>query len=312
MAGLSKLIIVGLSFQLLIPQTCGSYQLYQRTTIRSQKGAGEDINLISTSGYRLRARDLINTNRLMIFFRSDCPACQRTIFRWYSYIDIQADSLIVLFISPEPIEKLQQFKALFEINFDLYHDENMNLTRTFGVKTVPYVVVVEQDGTLAYKGQSLPDEATLFDRYVLRKINHKREILLGGEGVVFQREANECGIAVLKMLLDRLRMSNSYDELRESINSRDGISLLEMKKYLEGRGLKAEGWRLTFDDLKKQPLPCILFINHHFVLLTKFVRDFTIVIDPARGRYLWAKERLLDLWKGETLIVKQIGFKHKV
>jgi predicted double-glycine peptidase len=66
-----------------------------------------------------------------------------------------------------------------------------------------------------------------------------------------------------------------------------GFSLLDMKHYLEGIGLRADGFRLTVDKLAEVGVPAISLIEldgyRHFVVVKGILDDQVLIGDPARG-----------------------------
>lgn len=81
-----------------------------------------------------------------------------------------------------------------------------------------------------------------------------------------------------------------------------GFSLLDMKRYLESRGLKAEGYRANYDQLAAAKAPGIAMIvvgaYRHFVVI-KGVRDGQVLVgDPALGLKAYSREEFAKIWNG--------------
>jgi len=95
-----------------------------------------------------------------------------------------------------------------------------------------------------------------------RKLSEAR--FLGREGVVWQRDAYDCGAAALQMVLMHFRIAADYDRLslRLEVNS-GGTSMLRIKHAAESHGLRCQGWRLTIRDLSDIPRPAILFLRRN-------------------------------------------------
>ena len=87
-----------------------------------------------------------------------------------------------------------------------------------------------------------------------------------------------------------------------------GFSLMEMKQYLEGVGLKADGFKLTLDRLQEIGVPGIALIDvkgyKHFVVI-KGVDDRRVLVgDPSGGVISRTRAEFEDHWDGLILIVR--------
>lgn len=76
--------------------------------------------------------------------------------------------------------------------------------------------------------------------------------------------------------------------------------MLAIAEAAEHLGLKAEGGRLTVDDLAKTVSPCILFWNqNHFVVLYRVKNGSTFYIaDPGKGRVKYNRKEFEQHWIG--------------
>lgn len=88
---------------------------------------------------------------------------------------------------------------------------------------------------------------------------------------------------------------------------KEGFSLLDMKRFLEGRGFQADGFEKTLDDLKNAKLPAIALIKEngyfHFIVI-KGVQDGRVLIgDPAQGTRAIPRSRFEALWVNRLLFV---------
>lgn len=129
---------------------------------------------------------------------------------------------------------------------------------------------------------------------------------LGSDGVVLQNKSNNCGPAVLKMILDHHKRITSLHEIEQSVKpSEKGSTMLALKIAAESHGLHAEAWRLSLADLKRRIFPLIIFVeNRHFVVIDSLSNDgFFFVRDPAIGRIKMPQWRLTKIWQGETLVL---------
>jgi len=81
-----------------------------------------------------------------------------------------------------------------------------------------------------------------------------------------------------------------------------GFSLLDMKRYLEGRGFRADGYRLSLDQLAAARTPAIVLITmgsyRHFVVVKGFRGDQVLLGDPARGLMVVPRAQFEKMWSG--------------
>jgi predicted double-glycine peptidase len=68
---------------------------------------------------------------------------------------------------------------------------------------------------------------------------------------------------------------------------REGFSLLDMKRYLERRGYRADGFRIGLDRLARAGVPAITLVEQagyrHFVIIKGVDRGGVLLGDPAAG-----------------------------
>lgn len=88
---------------------------------------------------------------------------------------------------------------------------------------------------------------------------------------------------------------------------KEGFSLLDMKRYLEGLGYAADGFQQTLDRLAQARLPAIVLIREssylHFVVVKGMREGRVLLGDPARGTRAMAREDFEKLWVGGLLFV---------
>ncbi|NMG74008.1 C39 family peptidase [Aromatoleum diolicum] len=88
---------------------------------------------------------------------------------------------------------------------------------------------------------------------------------------------------------------------------REGFSMLDMKRYLDGRGFRAEGVRVSLDQLADAGVPGIALVKEngysHFVVV-KGVRPGRVVIgDPAMGTRVIDRNDFEKYWTNGILLV---------
>lgn len=132
-------------------------------------------------------------------------------------------------------------------------------------------------------------------------------------GVVIQKWDVSCGAAALATVLTyslqepvsereaatgMLRMTEPL-----KVRYRGGFSLLDMKHFVEQRGLKGAGFRgMTFDQLRalRSPIvPIVQYGNPHFVVVRGLEANGRVdIADPAFGNRTMSIENFEAAWTG--------------
>jgi uncharacterized protein len=116
------------------------------------------------------------------------------------------------------------------------------------------------------------------------------------QNTIAQEHDFSCGSAALATLLtynykvpvteDQVFKSMFENGDKETI-SKSGFSLLDMKKYLDRRGIDSAGFRAPLAKLQEVRLPAIVLINvrgyRHFVVLEGIRNGRVLLSDPANG-----------------------------
>ncbi|MDX1757204.1 MAG: C39 family peptidase [Marinobacter sp.] len=90
---------------------------------------------------------------------------------------------------------------------------------------------------------------------------------------------------------------------------KEGFSMLDMKRYLQTRGFRADGFRLDIDGLRERvALPLIVLMTidgyRHFVVV-KGISDREVLIgDPTRGMMILDHDRFLAQWNGIAFVIR--------
>jgi len=88
-----------------------------------------------------------------------------------------------------------------------------------------------------------------------------------------------------------------------------GFSLLDMKKFLASRGLRADGFQASLDDLRKAGVPAIVLVNisnyKHFVVIKGIRDDEVLVGDPAFGVNIIPRAKFDTMWNGILFVVRE-------
>lgn len=136
----------------------------------------------------------------------------------------------------------------------------------------------------------------------------------GWDRVIKQEYDFSCGSAAVATLLTYHYQRNTTEaEVFETMIragdaekiQRHGFSMLDMKRYLDGSGLNADGFRISLDDFIRIGIPAITMVNtggyKHFVVVKGIDDDNILVGDPAAGTLVVPREQFEQLWSGMVL-----------
>jgi uncharacterized protein len=88
---------------------------------------------------------------------------------------------------------------------------------------------------------------------------------------------------------------------------REGFSLLDMKRYLEANGYRADGYITTLDKVAKVGIPVIVLINNggylHFVVIKGIDQEKVLIGDPATGARTVARPEFEAIWNKLVFVV---------
>lgn len=124
-----------------------------------------------------------------------------------------------------------------------------------------------------------------------------------------QRDAMQCGVACLRMICWYHGRDVSMSELSQICNpSNEGVSLLGISEAAELLGLHTVSGRISVEDLKNDPLPCILHWNqNHFVVLYKVKKKRYYIADPAKGIIKYTAQEFARHWVSTQSDSKEKG-----
>lgn len=136
--------------------------------------------------------------------------------------------------------------------------------------------------------------------------------------VVRQQYDYSCGsAAVATMLRFHYGLTVNESEVFQSMYQRGdqtrirsvGFSMLDMRTYLQSRGFRADGLRLSLDRLATLDVPAIALITHdnyrHFVVVKGVSADRVLVGDPTFGLQTYSREEFAEIWNGVVLAIRQ-------
>jgi predicted double-glycine peptidase len=88
---------------------------------------------------------------------------------------------------------------------------------------------------------------------------------------------------------------------------KEGFSLLDIKRFLAGRGFKADGFELPLQKLIDARLPAIVLVSdkgyHHFVVVKGMADGRVLIGDPAGGTRSLARAAFEAIWSSKLLFV---------
>lgn len=131
---------------------------------------------------------------------------------------------------------------------------------------------------------------------------------LGENDVILQKEDNDCGPAALMNVFAHYGIESSLEEIEVVAGtSEQGASILGLKEMAEIKGLKAEGWKYTWEDFQNVTFPVIAFVQGNHYIVVESIRDerTLIVVDPAIGRLKMSRRKFGRIWSGETLQIEK-------
>lgn len=90
-----------------------------------------------------------------------------------------------------------------------------------------------------------------------------------------------------------------------------GFSLLDMKRYLAASGLRADGYKVSLDAIRRRGLPGIVLVTtrnyRHFVVL-KGVGDSDVLLgDPSTGLHALPRPQFEAMWNGIYFVLNSLA-----
>lgn len=87
-----------------------------------------------------------------------------------------------------------------------------------------------------------------------------------------------------------------------------GFSMLDMKRYLEERGLDSAGYEVSLDRLAAIGLPAIVLLSYdglnHFVVVKGVAGSDILIGDPAVGLRVISREEFESAWNGLIFVIR--------
>lgn len=135
--------------------------------------------------------------------------------------------------------------------------------------------------------------------------------------VVKQQHDFSCGSAALATLLtyyyqypvnEQVVFTAMYENGNKEKIHKEGFSLLDIKRYLEANGYRADGFVAPLDMLLKKRVPAITLINdhgyNHFVVVKGVSSTQVLVGDPTAGTKIIPRQEFEEMWNKILFIVR--------
>jgi predicted double-glycine peptidase len=154
-----------------------------------------------------------------------------------------------------------------------------------------------------------PETTSAAGRSLVKSLLEMRQ-----DGVVVQRWDLSCGAAALATILTYqygdpvpereitrgLIQREEYLADPRLVQARQGFSLLDLKRYVDGRGYEGIGYgAVTFEDLPELA-PAIVPVSfngyNHFVVFRGVAGDRVLLADPAFGNRTMTADAFIDAW----------------
>ena len=154
----------------------------------------------------------------------------------------------------------------------------------------------------------VPDAPIQKRMYSLRDMRYR--------DLVRQGHDFSCGTAALATVLrygygidvdeaTLIRKMLTRDNAQEVL--KNGFSMLDMKQYVEGEGMRAHGFRVGPDALYQLQIPVIALMDYkgykHFVVVKGAAGGRVMVADPALGHRVVYEREFTEGWNGIVLAV---------
>lgn len=149
---------------------------------------------------------------------------------------------------------------------------------------------------------STPKEPTRLGK-LQAKEHEKRRVTTP---LLLQMHMTECAAASLGSVLAYFGCWVPLAELRDRCEiSRDGSTAAGIKRAAQHYGLECSGWFGKISQIKKRPLPMILFWEfNHFLILEGYDREWFYLNDPATGRRKLSRRGFEEGYTGVALQFK--------
>ena len=96
---------------------------------------------------------------LLVFWATWCPACERAIGPVNKISEQYGEGLQVLGVNVgmnDSLKRLKRYVGKHKVAYPQYFDEGSGLSRSYGIRGTPTIVIVDRQGIVQFKGHSVP------------------------------------------------------------------------------------------------------------------------------------------------------------
>lgn len=135
--------------------------------------------------------------------------------------------------------------------------------------------------------------------------------------VIRQQSDFSCGSAALATLLthhydqptdEKNVLKAMYETGNQPMIRKSGFSLMDMKKYLQSRGLTSNGYRVSLDRIRQVGIPVIALVNNHgymhFVVIKGATDQHVLLGDPSFGLKVMERSEFEKTWNGIAFVIQ--------
>lgn len=127
-----------------------------------------------------------------------------------------------------------------------------------------------------------------------------------------QHDEMDCGAACLATIARYYRHNISLPVYRSLVHvTREGASMLALKRGAEATGMQAMGVYSGFRGLLKLRTPFIALMQYHFIVVYKVTEKEVVASDPARGLVTLPAAEFQKEWSKDALLLKVTPEFHK-
>lgn len=127
--------------------------------------------------------------------------------------------------------------------------------------------------------------------------------------IIRQHDLKDCGICSLLSIIRYYNGSVPLEKLRQDTHtSLEGTSAFHLVKTAKEYGFDAYGIKIENEkELTSCILPAIAHVTignlNHFVVIYKITKEKIIVMDPAKGKVAYQKQKFLEIWTKFIIVI---------
>jgi len=123
--------------------------------------------------------------------------------------------------------------------------------------------------------------------------------------LILQHDMMDCAAACMSMISKFYNKKISVATWRSIIHvTREGASMLSVKKGCTRVGFDATGFMVSFNGMKKFKFPLIALMSYHYVVVYKIEDEEILIADPEKGLITLSRDRFLEDYSGNILAIR--------